>query len=111
VRYEANGATAEVLVDTGARTSVLVTALPPQEGENTRLVAGAGGVAMRREGVRSGLTFTTGGQRWDNLTLPLVQASEHDVHGALIGNDLLAGRRVELDATCGRFSVGPKRPR
>lgn len=106
VAFEADGVAGRALLDTGARTSMLVA---PHDGEQSRLVAGASGVATRREGIRHGVTLMLGGQRFERLSLPVAAPGEHATHSALVGNDLLAGRRVDIDATCGRFTVGPVR--
>ena len=61
-----------------------------------------------REGGRSGVTLLIDSQRFEPVTLPVVAPGEHDAHTLMIGNDLLVGRRVEIDASCGRFSIGPR---
>lgn len=106
VAFEADGTRGRAFVDTGARTSALVSTGEAGDGEHTRLVAGASGVSLRREGLRRGVTFASGGQRWEGRAMPVTARGEHDLHDALIGNDLLAGRRVEIDAGCGEFSIG-----
>ena len=105
VAFEADGAVGRALLDTGARTSVLFA---PNAGEHMRLVAGASGIATRRESTRDGVTLVVGGERFERLSIPVSAPPAHNAPSALIGSDLLAGRRVVVDATCGRFTVGPR---
>ncbi len=107
-----DGTAAEMMLDTGATSSLLSDeatprlALPEDSGHRT-LISGQGGVTLSRHArVRS---LEVGGRTWSSLSLPVVRLvhnfKDAPLVAGILGGDRLSEFDVELDLPNGRMSL------